>query len=314
MPIYDAERFIGVTIASILQQTFTDFELIIIDDGSKDKTGEIAKNFAKIDSRIKYFHQENRGAGRLAETINEGIKHAKADLIARADADDMWFDDKLEKQIDFLDKNPEYVLVGTGAEMATDDGHFKMMFLKPLDHEDIVRSLTIYNTFVHSAIIIRREALEKAGGYKNAHSAEDLALWQKVAKIGKLYNIPQALVQYRIAEEGISNKNSIKQKNTADILYANFFKENPPKFYGFLKISSRLKTLKKLKLSYGEYKCLKFKLLDDTRRIGFVYIQNGRMMLGASQVVVITFFGPVGLFVVARASIKSILNKLGYKR
>src|SRR5690348_7082970 len=110
MPVYNSEKYIWAAIHSVINQTWNDFELLIVNDGSTDGTQEIIKSFA--DDRIVLINQENGG---VAKALNKGLMHAKGDYIARFDADDICFPDRLEEQVNFLDKHEDYVVVGSDA-------------------------------------------------------------------------------------------------------------------------------------------------------------------------------------------------------
>src|SRR5262245_13126916 len=117
MPAFNAEKYIGEAIRSILGQTFADFELLIVNDGSSDSTSSIVQQFN--DQRVRLLECPHRG---ISLTLNEGLTEAKGDYIARFDADDISLPERLEKQISFLDHQQDYVLVGCDAEYITENG------------------------------------------------------------------------------------------------------------------------------------------------------------------------------------------------
>ena len=119
MPAYNAEKYIGEAIASVLNQTFTDFELLIINDGSTDTTKQIIDSFT--DSRIRLINQTNQG---IAAALNIGLLNAKADLIARFDADDICMPERLMIQYNFLSDHPDYIIVGADADFIDMNGNF----------------------------------------------------------------------------------------------------------------------------------------------------------------------------------------------
>lgn len=245
LPIYNAEHFIGGVLESILSQTFTDFEVIALDDGSKDGSAKIIKNYASIDKRIRYFHQPNAGAERLGETINKGIELASADIIARADADDPWFYNKLEQQVAFLDKHPNHVLVGGGTEIMDNDGHYSWTLLNPMDDEDNRRSLCLYTTFAHGSVVFRKSAWEQAGKYRNVHYIEDLDLWHRMAGLGKVHNLPVAVFHYRLSEGGISLSHKTEQVDAVHAAGREYWKEHSPVLYSRKKIRTKLRSIAK---------------------------------------------------------------------
>lgn len=204
MPAYNAEGYIGEVIESILSQTYSDFELIILDDGSKDKTADVIKKYAKIDDRIRYYHQPNAGAEALGETINTAIGYANGEWIARADSDDPWFRYKLEKQVAFIDSHKGYVLVGGSTEIIDHDGKYLWTHYTPMSDRMIRRSMTLYTPFDHGSVMFRRDIWEKVGGYQNVAYVEDFDLWQRMSEHGKVYNLPLPVFHYRLNPGGIS--------------------------------------------------------------------------------------------------------------
>jgi len=194
MPVYNSEKYIWAAIHSVINQTWNDFELLIVNDGSTDGTQEIIKSF--VDDRIVLINQENGG---VAKALNTGLMHAKGDYIARFDADDICFPDRLEEQVNFLDKHEDYVVVGSDAEYILEDGDHLLDF-KCLGHsnEEIRQRLYFYCPFIHSSVMYRKEAVREAGGYSiHAHSFEDYLLWIQLAKAGKLANLPMPLIKVR---------------------------------------------------------------------------------------------------------------------
>ena len=195
MPAYNAAEYIREAISSVLRQTFTNFELLIINDGSTDETAEIALSFT--DPRVTVLNCEHKG---VAESLNTGLKLANAPLIARFDADDICVPTRLETQFNFLQDHPDYVLVGSDAEYILEHGEFLFSF-KCIAHsnEEVQNNLYVYCPFIHSAVMYRREAVIKAGGYNiHAHNFEDYLLWTNLAKTGKMQNLRVPLIKVRL--------------------------------------------------------------------------------------------------------------------
>jgi glycosyltransferase involved in cell wall biosynthesis len=194
MPAYNAEKYIGDAIRSVLDQSFTDFELLIIDDGSMDDTQKVIKSFS--DDRIILLQQEHGG---VSKALNTGLAAAKGKYIARFDADDICFHDRLEKQFLFLEINPAYVIVGSDAEYMQENGEYLFRFsCIGHEHDDLIQKLYFYCPFIHSSVMYRKHAVTKAGGYSLlAHNFEDYLLWTQLADYGKLHNLPEALIKIR---------------------------------------------------------------------------------------------------------------------
>lgn len=201
MPAYNAGIYIGEAIASVLAQTFTDFELVIVNDGSTDDTLDVIGTFK--DPRIVVINQPNQG---VAVALNNGLIHARADYVARFDADDICHPQRLEKQLDFLQKHPEYILVGSDCDYILENGEFLFHFTCIAHtHEQIIDKLYFYCPFVHPTVMYKKESICLAGGYPaDAHNFEDYLLWTRIAKAGKLYNITEPLIQYRLNSTSVT--------------------------------------------------------------------------------------------------------------
>jgi glycosyltransferase involved in cell wall biosynthesis len=201
---YNTERYIGAAVKSILAQTFRDFEFIIIDDGSTDRSAEILKQLATEDSRIKLVSRPNKG---LTKSLNEGLSLAIAPLVARMDADDLSLPTRFEKQFEYLNTNPECVCVGSRVTLIDPyDSPINTTDHK-LTHDEIDADLLkgIGWSIVHPAAMMRTEAVRRGGGYQEQFkTSQDLDLWLRLAEIGKLANLPEALVQYRQHFESVA--------------------------------------------------------------------------------------------------------------
>jgi len=203
LPVYNCEKYLQYAIESILDQTFKDFELLILDDGSTDKSSEIAKKYAAKDNRIRYFYHSNMG---LAKTLNKGLKLARGVYIARQDADDISHPERLEKQVKYLDGHPEIALVGTSMYQIDEKGK-KLYFYKfPTSHNKIIKLLEKgENPFPHTSIMIRKSVINMIGGYRELFKkAQDYDLYLRVCERFKVASIPEPLVQVRFHEESIS--------------------------------------------------------------------------------------------------------------
>lgn len=219
MSVYNGQKFLREAIESILGQSFKDFEFIIINDGSTDDTKAIIQSYK--DKRIKLFNQKNHG---LVFSLNKAIGLAKAELIARQDDDDISEPDRLKQEVQFMNDNPDHVLVGGAFEVIDENGKFIMFESNLTDDIDIRRMMVIRNPFAHGSTMFRAKAIRKAGGYHNdCGPTEDFELWSRLAKEGKVANLPQLLYKWRVNLSGISQKNSQVQATfTKQITKANF--------------------------------------------------------------------------------------------
>ncbi|MDB5002613.1 MAG: glycosyltransferase [Mucilaginibacter sp.] len=201
MPAYNAEKYIREAIESVLLQTYTDFELLIVNDGSTDGTVAIINSFK--DDRIVLINQSNKG---VANALNTGLKYARAPYIARFDADDVCYPYRLEKQIRFLHDNPEYILIGSEAKYIIENGDFLFDFhCIAYSHEQIMDKLYFYCPFVHPTVMYKKENVINAGGYPtHAHNFEDYLLWTNLVNEGHFCNLTEPLIKYRLNSSSVT--------------------------------------------------------------------------------------------------------------
>jgi len=203
MCAYNAEETISESVESILEQSFTDFELIIINDGSIDKTSSIIGNIK--DSRIVLIEQENHGPSIARDN---GIKISKGEYIAILDADDIALPKRLERQINFLKENKEYILVGSNAEVVDKNLEYIYTSCLPLAHNDIYNKLPDV-PFFHSAVMFRKNVYQICGGYHTddkLYIFEDALLWNQMKEYGKMANLEEPLIKYRLMPFSASTK------------------------------------------------------------------------------------------------------------
>lgn len=195
LPVYNCERYLADAIDSILSQTFSDFEFIIIDDGSTDRSFEVMAGFR--DQRIRIIQQENRG---LAATLNRGIGLATGKYIARQDQDDLSYPERLGQQVDFMEAHPDYVLLGTWAQIMEIDRVVNRFHRHPVDEAELRYLMLFNNPFVHSSVMLRWTALAQVGGYTTdpeRQPPEDFELWSRLARAGGIANLGEVLLAYR---------------------------------------------------------------------------------------------------------------------
>ncbi len=204
MPVYNAERYVAQAVESVLAQTLTDLELVVLDDGSTDRSAEILRCLAASDARVRLYRRENRG---LIATRNELVGHARSEYCALLDADDLALPERLAMQLAYLETHPECVVVGSRVLLIDCDGDPLCQWVDALSHEEVTDSLLhgrghhLYNP----AVMLRRSAVEAVGGYREGFApAEDLDLFLRLAERGALVNLPQVLTHYRqhLASEG----------------------------------------------------------------------------------------------------------------
>ncbi len=197
MPVYNGQRYLSRAVESILGQTWWDFELVAVNDGSTDETGRILERYAKGDGRVRVVWQENQG---IVGALNAGLGAARGKLLARMDADDVALPGRLARQVDYLREHPECVAVGT--EVLLIDSEGKPISKKPgivTEHEEIDRALLVGGwPMVHPTVMMRASAVRKIRGYRpGTFPHEDHDLFLRLAEVGRLANIPEVLLKYR---------------------------------------------------------------------------------------------------------------------
>ena len=200
MCTYNTEKYIAKAIESVLTQTFRDFEFIIWDDGSIDKTKEIVETFK--DERIRYIYHENTGLGMA---LKLACAEAKGKYIARMDSDDICLPDRFSTELDFLEKHPEYVLVSSAVYYIDEEGKNIGRSFMCTDDNILKNILPISNMIVHPMVMMRRDAYEKSGGYVPISKSQDRVFWSRLAKQGLFYNIISPLGHYRLLQDSLSH-------------------------------------------------------------------------------------------------------------
>jgi len=224
LPIYNGAKTLQRAIDSILSQTHTPLELILIDDNSVDRSAVIAKQAALRDQRVRViFHPKNQG---LAATLNEGLREAKYEFIARMDQDDEALPLRLSRQLAFMTTHPEVAVAGSFVYLkGKSKEHYKLLTV-PTDHEEIARQLPRENCIFHPSVMLRRSAVLAAGGYRTTFAnAEDYDLWLRVSRVAKLANIPEGLLRYSFTPSGMTLKR--KWQQLAYVYKAQISFENP---------------------------------------------------------------------------------------
>lgn len=197
MSVYNAEKYLAEAVDSILSQTFTDFELILIDDKSTDGSGKILAQYAQADPRVVILkNAENMG---LTKSLNRGLAVAKGEYIARMDADDISVPDRFAKQVAFLDENPDYSFVSCIGRYIDENGKEEQLRLFPETNEEIYAMMLKVDAVMHPGVMFRRADIAKIGNYcEDFRVVQDYDLWFRGMAAGyKFYNIQEPLVLFR---------------------------------------------------------------------------------------------------------------------
>lgn len=215
MPVFNAGAFLAPAVQSILSQTFTDFELLLLNDGSTDDSLDTIASLA--DPRIRLVHNpENLG---LIATLNRGLEMARAPLVARMDADDLALPARLERQFRTFAENSGLALLGTAATTIDEFGQTFGAMDVLVRREEIIKSILRQNAFIHPSVMMRVSVARAMGGYPvEAHHAEDYALWLKIASRYPVANLPERLMQYRVHPGQVSQRKLVAQRKTVQRL------------------------------------------------------------------------------------------------
>lgn len=197
MPVYNGEPFVGQTVESILRQTWADFEFIIVNDGSTDRTREVVASFG--DPRIRLVDNGvNLG---LTKSLNRGLALARGEFVARQDSDDLSHPSRLAEQVAFMRSNPAVAVVGTQVRVIDERGHVSRRpgWQRATSDAGIRFQLMFDNAFIHTSVLFRREIVrELLGGYDEGfRTGQDFELWSRVAARYAVANLPRPLVDYR---------------------------------------------------------------------------------------------------------------------
>lgn len=211
IPLYNSEKYISDSLESLLNQTYSNIEILIFNDGSTDRSKEIVESYK--DNRIKFInYKKNEG---YLKRLNEGIDIADGEFIARMDSDDIAHAERIETQIKFFNSNPEYSFCCTNIEVFDNNMNIQPSWMKPLNGKYLKYSLLFSNNICHPSVMIRKSLFNKFDLKYNSkyYSAEDYELWTRIAKITNLGFIENKLLNYRVHENNISiTKRDVQQK------------------------------------------------------------------------------------------------------
>ena len=224
MPVYNTERYLAIAIESVLAQTFTDFEFIILDDGSTDASVHIIRQYAENDERIRFFPLEHRG---YVSLLRRGLNHARGEFVARMDSDDISLPNRFEMQVAFLRSHEDCVAVGSRVELIDPFGSRVEKPTHKTTHEEIEAELLngVGWAIVHPSVMMRRDALMKVGGYReDLMVSEDLDLFLRLAEVGKLANMQDVLLQYRQHLQSVNYTKYEQQKAVKRTIVADAYK------------------------------------------------------------------------------------------
>jgi len=237
---FNREKFILEAIKSVISQTFSDWEMIIIDDASTDKTERIVKDFIGGNSKIKYTkNPTNMGAPR---SKNKGLELSSGTYIAPLDSDDVWLDqNKLQKQVEFLNVNKDYCMLGGGIMRIDAESKPLQKVLYPV-YDSLIRKIILqFNPFPQSTLLYRKDVALSCGGYsENYKICDDYDLWLKMGLQAKFTNIPQVLAGYRVHGGNITKTKRLTTTKEILEIVLNYKNKYPRSYMGIIKAYLRL--------------------------------------------------------------------------
>lgn len=303
MPIYNCAPFLEEALASLLIQTYDNFEVLAINDGSTDNSLEILNKFAAYDSRIRIISQKNKG---IVDVLNRGVKEARGEYIARMDGDDVCFSNRFADQVAILNTQPNVILVAGDFEVINHRSEFLYRELVFPENDALQRALYLRNPIAHGSTMFRKSAINTVGGYRDLFGpTEDLDLWMRLSRVGEFAATGTSVYKWRMNQNGLTlsnNKESIRQ--------------------GAVHIERRWKEIEPTTLSRQElidichhylitYKDkgvhYKYDYLTDTSQLAARLFKHGHTSKGLKQLIVVASTGRVGIGI-ALKRISLIIN------
>jgi glycosyltransferase involved in cell wall biosynthesis len=216
LPVFNARRYLAAAVQSILNQTFSEFELIAVDDGSTDGSLEVLRAFARRDSRVRVISRANTG---IVGALNDAVDAAHAPILASMDADDLAFPERLARQRAHLNQAPDVVLLGSAVVVIDPAGRRVRRMPRPLEHDRITAALLRGDggALIHPAVLLRADACRRVGAYRlAAQFTEDLDLFLRLAEVGRAANLAEPLLYYRMHPTSVNftrrqNKRAVKE-------------------------------------------------------------------------------------------------------
>ncbi|CAN5189729.1 hypothetical protein BH10PSE11_BH10PSE11_07990 [soil metagenome] len=202
MPFRNARQYLREAIDSVLRQTFKDFELLLIDDFSQDDSRSICESYATADSRVRLLRNENAG---IIGALNFGIAHARGELIARMDADDICEPERFALQVQELQRSPAIAILGSAASLINQRGDVIGELSYATAPSEIYHELLQRSCIIHPSAMMRTGVVRRAGGYRSAFiRCEDYDLWLRIAEPANIANLKEPLLRYRVHEEQVT--------------------------------------------------------------------------------------------------------------
>lgn len=292
VPAYNVQNYIEEALISLQQQSFTEFEVLVVDDGSTDGTAEIVRRFCAQDARFKLLQKPNGG---LSSARNHGMKHASTDYIALLDADDRYEPDKLAAHVQVLETHPEVGVVYSASKAIRDDGGATFMQLsgKPI-YADPVKALLCKNFVGHGSNAVFRYCIVEEVGYfdETLRSSEDVDYWIRIALLDRwtFYREPRLLVCYRVRPSGLSFNVAQMQRCNEQVLQS-AYKRAPARVSVILSTAYAYlyRYLARLALTGGDQKEARRLIGCALKENAFIFLRDLRSLI----TLVAVYFSPL---------------------
>lgn len=283
LPVYNAEKYIGLAIESILAQTFSDFELLIINDGSTDTTLKIVRSYK--DPRIRVVSRPNKG---LMKTLNEGVRLAQGKYIARQDADDLSAPERFALQVARLDADDSLGMIGSNYIIIDEAGKHVGETQVFTHHDDLAVAEPVSNQFGHGSIMVRSKLIRRLKGYdETVGYVEDYDLWSRLAQVSRIANTKESLYFWRRNYDGISMSNAELQQTQAFAVRDKYFGDilKHPQKYRLLSSWHPFSFNAGIRAYHQKKSLLQ-------RDLAYLYLKNGRSVRARRSLFMAALYSP----------------------
>jgi len=294
LPVYNAESFLERTLDSLFYQTYKNFEIIAINDGSTDGSLEILHRYAAKDSRLVVVDQENCG---LVKTLNKAAQLAKGEFLARMDSDDISLPRRFELQMNAFQNHTNTVLVAGGFDVMDEDDDILYHDPVPTQKEELRRALFVRNPIAHGSVMFKKQAFIKAGGYsEECGPTEDYELWSRLIEFGDFTAVAPTIFRWRINSGGITQTKAKLMSEHMKINLARFAERNT------LEVTPRSYLMKRGRYYIQTYKQhgigMKHTLFKDCTSIAMLFMRKKEYWKGIKQFYAVASTGRTGLTIV----------------
>lgn len=294
MPAYNAERYLREAVDSILYQDLDDFEFLIINDGSTDRTAEILEEYASRDRRVRLLHQDNHG---LVYALNKGLEEARGRYIARMDADDVSMHHRLGMQLAVLERNAGVALVTGGIEIIDPYSVHKANHFTPLKDRDLRRALWLGNPLYHPSVMFRKDMALQVGGYREDFAtAEDYDFYLRIAEIGELVAVPAVILRYRVHPNTITRTKRKLQSERLQSLVQGYRESKQPAVVSARELRRWIHEYRNGDYDYDKRYSWQpsLQILRDNTELGIEFIRRGHRLAGLRQLLGVALSGRWG--------------------